>query len=133
MYFKDKKHKDFYEDTLKQIEEIQKSDVYYRSLIYTLGISQVTRKHMHEIFDLVGQEIHVDSIGKNWQTSNSKKVTELAFNLWNDFSGQNAEDSEKGNCQVSHIFGCSYAPYFYEAIKLRFPEYTKTAEKEEDM
>jgi hypothetical protein len=25
---------------------------------------------------------------------------------------------------VDEIFCCGYAPYFYEAIKLRYPEYT---------
>lgn len=129
MNFKDNKHKEFYENTLKQIEEIRKIDVYYRSFIYTLGICEITRKHVNEIFDMAGQEIKMDALNKNWQTGNSKKVTELSFNLWNDFAG----DSEKMNCQVSHIFSCSYAPYFYEAIKLRFPEYAKSIEGEEDM
>lgn len=129
MYFKDNKHKEFYENTLKQIEEIRKIDVYYRSFIYTLGICEITRKHVNEIFDMAGQEIKLDALDKNWQTGSSKKATELAFNLWNDFAG----DGEKTNSQVSHIFGCSYAPYFYEAIKLRFPEYAKSIESEEDM
>ncbi len=129
MYFKDNKHKEFYENTIKQIEEIRKIDGYYRSFIYTLGICEITRKHVNEIFDMASQEIKPDALVKNWQTGSSKKVTELSFNLWNDFAG----DDEKANCQVSHIFSCSYAPYFYEAIKLRFPEYAKTIEGEEDM
>lgn len=38
------------------------------------------------------------------------------------------EDSEKGEMSsyynVSEIFCCSYAPYFGEGIKIRYPEYT---------
>ena len=137
MNFKDKKHKEFYETTLKQMEEFRKIDVYCRSFVYTLGINQITRKHINEIFDVLRGEINIDSLTKNWQTGTSKKVTELAFNLWNDFKYESSEDMEKNRISsdymVSNIFCCSYAPYFYEAVKLRFPEYTKTEDMEEDM
>ena len=33
------------------------------------------------------------------------------------------------NYNVSEIFSCSYAPYFYEAIRIRFPEYTREMSK----
>ena len=33
----------------------------------------------------------------------------------------------------SNIFCCSYAPYFYEGIKLRFPEYTRTLQNENEL
>ena len=39
------------------------------------------------------------------------------------------EDLEKGHISSSYapseIFCCSYAPYFWEAIKIRYPEYTR--------
>ncbi len=137
MYFRDKKHKEFYENILRQIEEYRKADVYDRSFIYTLGICPVTRKHVNEIFDLSREEINIDSLNKNWQTGTSKKVTALALNLRNDFKYENSEDMEKAKISsdyhVSNIFSCSYAPYFYEAIKLRFPEYTQSSQDEEDM
>ncbi len=137
MNFIDPKHKEFYENTLKQIEEFRRTDVYYRSFVYTLGMNQVTRRHINEIFDILRGEINVDALSKSWQTGISRKVTELAFNLWNDCQYESSEAIEKnnisGNYHVSHIFSCAYAPYFYEAIKLRFPEYTKSNENEEDM
>ena len=137
MNFIDQKHKEFYDNTLKQIEEYRRTDVYYRSFVYTLGINQVTRKHVNEIFDVLRGEINVEALNKSWQTAISKKVTELAFHFWNDFQYASQEDMENhkiaSDYQVSHMFGCSYAPYFYEAVKLRFPEYTKSAENEEDM
>lgn len=136
MNFIDKKHREFYENFLKQIEEFRKTNVYDRSFMYTLGISQVTRRHVNEIFDIARDEINIDSLNKNWQTGKSKKVTELAFNLWNDFKYESQEDVEKNKISsdynVSNIFSCSYAPYFYEAIKLRFPEYTQTPETDEE-
>ncbi len=44
------------------------------------------------------------------------------------------EDLEKGHISSSYapseIFCCSYAPYFWEAIKIRYPEYTRFESKE---
>ena len=58
----------------------------------------------------------------------SVKVTRLAFSLWNRCNYDSEEDIENEKVSiyynVSEIFCCSYAPYFYEAIKLRYPEYT---------
>lgn len=133
MNFINQKHKEFYENTLKQVEEFRKTDEYHHAFIYTLGINQVTRRHVNEIFDLLRGEINVNSLSKNWQTGISKKVTELAFNLWNGFPYENFEGNCVSDFYVSNLFNCSYAPYFYEAIKLRFPEYMKNSQDQEDM
>ena len=61
----------------------------------------------------------------------------MAFSLWNDFSYESKEDFQKENVSknynVSEIFCCGYAPYFYEAIKLRYPEYTKEKNFEREL
>ena len=54
----------------------------------------------------------------------------MALNLWNhSIMYDSEEDLEKGHISSSYapseIFCCSYAPYFWEAIKIRYPEYTK--------
>lgn len=52
----------------------------------------------------------------------------MAFSLWNRCMYDSEEDyandkmSEKYN--PSEIFCCSYTPYLYEAVKIRYPEYT---------
>lgn len=74
-------------------------------------------------------EINIDSLQTAWQTSTSKKTTRLAFSLWNSSNNYDSEeDLENGivskRYNVSEIFCCSYAPYFWEAIKIRYPEYT---------
>lgn len=65
-----------------------------------------------------------------WQTSTSSKVTRMALNLWNhSIMYDSEEDLEKEHISSayapSEIFCCSYAPYFWEAIKIRYPEYTR--------
>lgn len=129
--FINNEHKEFYEEKLKELEKHEKTDVYYKSLIYTLGICKTTRENFRQIFDMKKGEINIDSICAAWQTGTSTKVTRMAFSLWNACmydSEQDIENEEKSSYyNPSEIFCCSYAPYFYEGIKIRYPEYTKEA------
>ena len=124
MKFIDNEHKLFYEQKLKEIE---KADAYSKATIYALAMCPVTRENFNDIFDLKNREINIKSINAAYQTDTSKKVTRLAFNLWNDCNYDSEEDIENNkvstNYNISEIFNCSYGPYFYEAIKLRYPEY----------
>lgn len=99
-------------------------------MIYTLGICETTREHFKEIFDTKKGEINLDSIESAWQTGTSAKVVRMAFNLWNhNIMYDNEEDLENEKISSyygpSEIFCCSYAPFFYEAVKIRYPEYTE--------
>lgn len=124
MKFLDNKHTQFYEQKLK---EIGKSDVYIKSLIYTLGLCETTRENYEKIFDIKNCQININSINAPYQTDTSQRVTRLAFCLWNRFNYDSEQDLENDKVSVyynvSEIFCCSFAPYFYEAIKIRYPEY----------
>lgn len=127
--FIDKGHEDFYYEKLAELKKYGKTDVYYRSLIYTLSICEVTRIHFKEIFDIRKSEVNIDSICYGWQTSTSAKVTRMAFNLWSHnimYDSESDLENERisNSYSVSEIFCCSYAPYFWEALKIRYPEYT---------
>ena len=90
-------------------------------------------KNFDDIFNLKRGEINIDALQGKYQTGTSEKVTRLAFNLWNGCNYDREQDIENknlsANYNVSEIFSCSYAPYFYEAIKIRFPEYTREISK----
>lgn len=126
MKFLDDDHKQFYE---QKINERGTADVYRRALIYTLAICPVTREHFSDIFDIKEGLINRNSLQAAYQTSTSMKVTRLAFSLWNSNCYDSDKDLENGIVSThytpSDIFCCSYAPYFYEAIKIRYPEYTE--------
>lgn len=111
------------------MQALRKTDVYYKSIVYTLGICETTREHFNNIFNLKTGEINIDSINGAYQTGTSEKVTRMAFSLWNRCNYNSKKDIENEKLSsyynVSEIFSCSYAPYFYEAIKIRYPEYTK--------
>ena len=126
--FIDKKHEQFYIEKLNELSEYGKTDVYYKSLVYTLGICETTRQHFKEIFNVKQSEVNLDSIQGAWQTGTSSKVTRMAFNLWNHNLMYDSEEDLKNEkisnyYAPSEIFCCSYAPYFWEAIKIRYPEY----------
>lgn len=129
MKFIDNEHRNFWKDKLEIMQMHGKTDVYYKSLVYILGISQITRENFDRIFDLKNGEINIDSLKDAWQTESSLKITRMAFNLWNNCNYDSMEDVENGNISIyyntSDIFCTNYAPYFYEGIKLRYPEYTK--------
>lgn len=129
MNFIDDEHKSFFENKMEELAELGKKDVYYKSLVYTLGICETTREHFKEIFNINQSEVNLDAIQKGWQTGTSEKVTRMAFNLWNYSLMYDSEDdleNEKisSSYAPSEIFCCSFAPYFWEAIKIRYPEYT---------
>lgn len=129
MEFIDDKHELFFVSKLKELSKYGKGDVYYYSLIYTLGICPSTREHFKEIFDMKEGKINMDSINISWQTGVSRKVTRMAFSLWNRCMYDSEKDAENNQISSSYnpseIFSCTYAPYFYEGVKLRYPEYTK--------
>lgn len=115
------------------INQMQQSDVYHLSMAYLLSLDTVTRQHVSEIFDYEKDCIKLSALQEPWQTDTSRKTTRLAFNLWNGCcsDGETYTDSEgytadlpSSNYSVSDIFSCSYAAYYWEAVKIRFPEYT---------
>lgn len=106
--------------------------VYHQSVAYLIALDSVCRNHVEEIFDFKENLIRRESLHKGWQTGTSKKTTRLAFNLWNDCctDGEIYTDKDGDNdylpsesYSVSEIFCCEYAPYYWEAVKIRYPEY----------
>ena len=129
MYFINEEHELFFINKLKELHQYKKTDVYYTSLIYTLGICETTRKHFDTIINMKKGEINIDALTLPWQTGTSEKVTRMAFSLWKGCMYDSEEDIDNrkmsSGYSPSEIFACSYAPYFYEGVKLRYPEYTK--------
>lgn len=134
MKFASKEHQKFWLEKFDEMIQLRKTDIYYKSIIYTLGMCETTRENFDDIFNLKRGEINISSLQGKYQTGTSKKVTRLAFSLWNGCNFDREQDIENknlsANYNVSEIFSCGYAPYFYEAIKIRYPEYTREISKE---
>lgn len=95
MKFIDSKHKEFWNNKYKEMEQMGKTDVYYKAIVYTLGICETTRDNFSKIFNLRTGEINIDSINGAYQTSTSEKVTRMAFSLWNRCNYDSEKDIEK--------------------------------------
>jgi hypothetical protein len=129
--FADYDHLDFFADQLLKLNP----DCYLKALIYALGICSDTRRRFNLIYNDRDRCIVPDTIYSGWQTGGSLKVTRLAFNLFTDrpasaYNGsENPDFDECKRYSVSDLFCCAYAPYFVEAIKLRFPEYMEVCDE----
>lgn len=122
-------HEKFYYEKMK---EVRYDDVYHKALCYCLGISNDTRKNINRIYDFKTGCVKTECLQEGWQTSGSTKVIRMAFNLYcngtpsvYDYSDTEEQMSEYGQYTVEELFCCPYAPYFWQAIQIRYPEYTQ--------
>lgn len=110
MKFLSEEHKKNYR---KVVEKMQSKDEYHISVAYMLTLDAVCYKHINQLFDFADDCIKPDGINAEWQTGTSKQTTRLAFNLWNGY-----KDSMT---TPDNLFCSDYAPYYWQAICLRFP------------
>ena len=127
MVFNSEEHEKFY---YEKLEQARHQDCYHKALIYILGISEDTRNHFSQIYDIKSGFIKPECLHQGWQTSGSVRVVRLAFNLYTDgtpsVDDYKRKDEQIRECReysVSDIFCCGYAMYFWQGIKLRYPEY----------
>lgn len=102
---------------LTHLNRCKAMDSYHRALIYTLTAVPALRNNIESCFDFEKDEIKPESLAAGWQTGGTVKLTRFAYNLWNGYSDK--------SCTPYDLFDCSFAPYMYEAVKLRYPEYTR--------
>ena len=125
IHFYDDAHEAFFCEKLKLAAASGRTpDSYFRSLLYLCGLCAETRCHFHSLFDWREWCICPEALADGWQTGTSKRITRLAFNLWNG-CGQEQPDDERISAAFlpDEIFCCGFQPYFFEAVRLRFPEY----------
>ena len=149
MVFANEEHEKFYCEKLKQARY---QDCYHEALIYILGISEDTRNHFSQIcgylLDLLCKLrssiksgcIKPECLHQGWQTSGSVRVVRLAFNLYtngtpsvDDYESRDEQVSECREYSVGDIFCCGYAMYFWQGIKLRYPEYCRKQKSIEEI
>lgn len=121
-------HKEFY---IEKLKEVRYQDAYHKALCYCLGLNNDTRRNINRIYDFKTGCIKPECLHEGWQTSGSLKVVRMAFNLYCDgtpsVDDTKSIDEQLYECRqysVDNIFCCCYAPYFWQAIQIRYPEYT---------
>ena len=85
---------------------------------------------MDRIYNFKTGCVKPECLHEGWQTSGSAKVVRIAFNLYCNGtpSADDEQDTEEqvDECRrysVEDLFCCCYAPYFWQAIQIRYPEY----------
>lgn len=119
-------HKGYYGDILSAMKSC---DCYHRSMAYLLALDSVLSRQPDSVFDFQEDMIKRDGLHKGFQTGTSMKTTRLAFNLWNGCCDDGEMYTDKDGYETdlpSHnyapdeIFSSIYAPYYWQAIRLRF-------------
>lgn len=125
--FNSHEHCDFF---LKYLKECRNIDVYHIALVYCLGIDTDTRTHIDSIYDFKTGCVKTECLQEGWITSGSARIIRMAFNLYcagtpsvYDYEDAEHQLKECKQYTVEDLFCCGYANYFWQAIKLRYPEY----------
>lgn len=126
-------HEKFYYEKLK---EVRYQDEYHMALCYCLGINSDTRKHIDSIYSFETGCVILECLQASWQTSGSMKVVRMAFNLYCNGTPSVDEDTttdeqlyECRQYSVEELFCCEYALYFWQAVQIRYLEYTSCNRK----
>ncbi len=119
--FADDTHKQLFLEVLGRMN-LKSDDVYRESLAYLITLDVVCREHIDSIYDFNERYIKPECIDEPWQTSTSRRTTLLAFNLFTSCSDW-CPDDLKYMLTPDNIFCCEYAFYYFEAVRLRYPEY----------
>lgn len=129
--FKNKTHSERY---CELMSKMVCDNVYYRPIAYLIALNDDCYNHMSSIFNMERGAIDCDGVNEDWQTSSSLRVTRLMYNLWNGYCYEESDDevpAVSSNYTINEIFYDSDATYFFEAIKLRYPEMFREANLEE--
>lgn len=126
--FKNRLHEDFYNEYLPQCRY---QDVYHKALVYCLGIDNDSRNHVKEIYDFKSGSVKTECLHEGWITSGSAKIIRMAFNLYCNGTpsafdykdGTDEQIEEIRSYTVEDLFCSGYARFFWEAVKIRYPEY----------
>ena len=125
--FRDGEHKKFF---LAYLPKCRYGDVYHAALVYCLGIDADTRRNIKTIYDFKTGCVKTECLHNGWITSGSAKVVRMAFNLYNngtpsvyDYDDAEEQLTECKLYTVEDLFCCGYAKYFWQAVKVRYPEY----------
>ncbi len=117
-------HEKFYYEKLK---EVRYQDVYHKALVYCLGISDDTRRNINSIYNFKTGCVKTECLHEGWQTSGSLKVVRMAFNLYCngtpsvlDYDDAEEQVDECRRYTVEELFCCAYAPYFWQAVQIRY-------------
>ena len=127
MLFMDYEHEVFFWKKAKELDIL--GDVERMSLVYLLSLSRNCRDRFERCYDVKNRCGRANVLEESWPTSTDRKAIRLGFNLFNwgapttEHMGDKRKIRELEFYLPTEIFSTTYAPYFWQAIQIRFPEY----------
>ena len=130
--YKDKDHELNYNFLLQLITRITSTR---KAVAYLLALEPLCFEHCRELYDFHEDNTIPEGLDKAWHTSASRRTTRLAFNLYNGYfsdgetyiGSDGFEEMLPSRFYTPYtFFGCEDAPYYVEALKIRFPKFWKS-------
>lgn len=117
MIYRDPAHQAFYEQAI--VTEQAENDPSRKALFYCLGLLPETREHINDLYNFTQHVTKDVGLRARWQTKETRKVCNLAINLYNGYHG-------RSGCYLVdytpwRLFDTPLRPYFYQAIDIRYP------------
>ena len=106
--FKNKEHEKFYHTYLPKCRY---QDTYHKALVYCMGLSEDTRRNVNRIYDF-----ETGFIKPGCLYTDGTPTTD-------EYDDTEEQIVETRLYSVSDIFCTGDARYFWEAIKIRYPDY----------
>lgn len=117
MIFLDPAHQTFYEQAVSA--EQAEAEPARKALFYCLGLTPQTRDHINDLYNFHSHVIKDAGLRARWQTKETRKVCNLAFNLYNGYTGRNGLYTM--DFTPWRLFDTPLQAYFFHAINIRFP------------
>lgn len=117
MIFLDPAHQAFYEQAITA--EQAETDPSRKALFYCLGLTSETREHINDLYNFTRHIIKDVGLRARWQTKATRKVCNLAFNLYNGYHGRNTCFAV--DYTPWRLFDTDLRPYLFQAIDIRYP------------
>lgn len=146
--FENATHKERFEELLTRMGS---HDCYHQAIAYLFALNDDCYRHVEQLYDFHEHGIRPRSLTADtnaWQTGSSWKVCRLAYNLYNGYAYQQDESGEPKEYMREdgyagwladtlytpyHVFDCCHAPFFLEAIKIRYADYFRSVSGLEEM
>lgn len=122
MIFNGEEHEMFYNKYVS-------NDPYRNALFYLVGVSDTTRYNIKAIYSFDERCIIPESLSAGWQTSSSRALTALAFDLYHGSpvlpQADPTQDQIEDALEIYSVSGImsrlnEWIPYALEAIKIRY-------------
>ena len=129
--FKDKDHELNY---LSLFQEMKKQSSAHQAVAYLLALDPICFLHCRELYDFREGHTIPRGLDEAWHTLKSRRTTRLAFNLFDGYfsDGETYIGSDGFEEMLPsryytpfNFFGCYDAPYYVEAVRIRFPKFWK--------